>query len=49
MYICTNKHKLLACIKCPGAVICPEYAGAAKRTVPENNERKEPAVSGTNR
>lgn len=40
MYICLNKHKLLACIKCPGSVNCPEYAGVAKKFVANYKEQK---------
>ena len=32
MSACTNRDKLLACIKCPGSVCCPEYAGTDKKS-----------------
>lgn len=44
MYICTNKHKILACVKCPGSVNCPEYAGAAKKFAPKCKSQKELAT-----
>lgn len=43
MHVCTNKHKLLACIKCPGSVNCPEYAGAAKKFDPKMDFSKKVA------
>lgn len=45
MHICLNKHKLLACINCPGSVNCPEYAGKLKKFDPKLQAKKEPAIS----
>jgi hypothetical protein len=44
MSTCTNKNKLLACIKCPGSVNCAEYAGAFKKTAPKNYLPKKTAI-----
>ncbi|ADU26165.1 hypothetical protein Ethha_0588 [Ethanoligenens harbinense YUAN-3] len=38
--VCTNRHKLLACVKCPGSVNCPEYAGKAKKYKPQSQSEE---------
>lgn len=35
VYFCANKHKLLACTKCPGSVNCPVYTGPVKKFKPQ--------------
>ncbi len=38
---CKNQNKLLACIKCPGSVNCPEFAGRLKKYTLENEKKPE--------